>query len=438
MKINKKILKNIILLSLIVGFLTLNISSPYNANADDSLDDTKDDIKSTEKKLEKETQVLNIANSNYVRVSSQVKTTASLLTETANEIVRKEVEIKNLNDRVALYKKMLSAYLQEVYFGNQDQIIKLAVASENFNAVFGNEDQMLNVKEKILRVLDEIDISQNKLEVTTDELADEKEKHEKLLQQKKAEQGEIIGDIQESKATIADLQKKLAELQSDLSKVTGQSYDAKDISEAVKFASNNTRVPEGVLYGFLGAETHFNANTGQCTYDKVESDALKNYNKLVKVNKNYQASIDKLDERKDIFNDIVSNLGYNSKKKVSCTPYCNLKISGKTGWCDNNNDGKRDSYVGQGGAMGVAQFMSDVWKYSYETKIRAKTGHKTPDPWNITDGVMAMALKLDAAGATSDKASTIKNASISYLGTFNTSYYNDIIYWSKNYKTLFP
>ena len=86
--------------------------------------------------------------------------------------------------------------------------------------------------------------------------------------------------------------------------------------------------------------------------------------------------------------------------------------------------------------MGIPQFMSDVW-IGYSSQIAAKTGHKTPDPWNLTDGVMAMALKLKKAGATSSSPSVIKSASISYLGGFSSGYYNGIVYWSKNYKLLF-
>jgi hypothetical protein len=129
----------------------------------------------------------------------------------------------------------------------------------------------------------------------------------------------------------------------------------------------------------------------------------------------WKASRNLLEKRMDIFYDIVDDLGYSKDKKVSCTPR---------------------SYRGQGGAMGVPQFMSDTWK-GYESQIRAKTGHSKPDPWNLTDGVMAMALKLQKAGATSDKSSVIKSASINYLGAFNQGYYDGIVYWSKNYKKLF-
>ncbi len=198
-----------------------------------------------------------------------------------------------------------------------------------------------------------------------------------------------------------------------MSVLTGKSYNAKDIREAVEIASKETGVPKGVLYGFLKMETNLGANTGQCTYDQVKKDALSRY--YNKNKKKYKNSIALLERRHDIFLDIVDELGYSKSKKVSCTP---------------------GSYVGQGGAMGVAQFMSDTWR-GYESQIASKTGHKDPDPWDLTDGVMALALKVSRAGATSDSASAIRKASINYLGAFNANYYNGIVYWSKNYKKLF-
>ena len=411
-KQNKKNLKKISLSISIVVFCVFNFQTLDFARAADEIAETQDKIESIEKKLEKEKQALNAATASYSKVTAQVSTTSKLIVQTETEISRKEAEIKNLNDRIALYKNILSAYLQEVYFSDQDPIIKLAT-NENFDKVFGNVDQMVNTKEKILGILDEIEVAQEKLGEVKEELAEKKEDHEKLLQQKKAEQGEIIEDIQEAKATIGELQKKLAEMQSDLAVLTGKSYNAKDIREAVEFASKNTGVPRGVLYGFLKMETNLGANTGQCTYEQVEKVAVARYKKY---GSKYKASIALLYKRRDIFYALVDDLGYNKSKKVSCSP---------------------SGYIGQGGAMGVAQFMSDVWN-SYSPQVSSKTGHRVPDPWNLTDGVMAMAIKLQKAGATSDSSSAIKRASINYLGTYYPKYYEGIVYWSKNYKTLFP
>lgn len=412
MKTNKI---KIYLMLLIIVFASVDVFSYSNnvAKADDSVDDTQDAIASTEKKLEKEKQELNAANANYAKVAVQVSSTANLLTKTAQEIARKEAEIKNLNDRVVLYKTMLSAYLQELYFGNQDPVIKLAVANENLDVVFGNEDQMLNVKEKILGTLDEISVSQEKLGVVKDELADEKQKHEKLLQQKKIEQGEIVEDIQETKATIAELQKKMVKLQSDLNALMGASYDAKDIKDAVSFASNKTGVPKGVLYGFLTQESGRGKNVGQCTYADVKKVSIAGYKKY---GKRYQSSIDRLYYREKLFNNLLDDLGYKSKK-VSCTiPFSSAGPN-------------------QGGAMGAAQFMSDTW-LAYESRISAQTGHSKPNPWNITDAVMAMAIKIKSAGGTSDSNASIKKSVTNYYGIFSQGYYNTVVYWAKNYKQL--
>lgn len=409
---NKKSLKKISLSLLMVVFCVFNLQAFNFARAEDEIEETQDAIESTEKKLKKAEQTLNTATANYSKVTAQVNTTSSLIKQAETEISRKEAEIKNLNDRIVLYKNILSAYLQEVYSSDQDPIIKLAT-NENFDQVFGNVDQMVNTKEKILGILDEIGTAQEKLGEVKEELAEKKEDHEKLLQQKKAEQGEIVEDIQETKATIGELQKKLAEMQSDLAVLTGKSYNAKDIREAVEFASKNTGVPKGVLYGFLKMETNLGANTGQCTYEQVEKVAVARYKKY---GSKYKASIALLYNRQELFYDLVGDLGYSKSKKVSCSP---------------------SGYIGQGGAMGVAQFMSDVWN-SYSPQVSANTGHKVPDPWNLTDGVMAMAIKLKKAGATSDSPSAIKKASINYLGTYYSNYYEGILYWSRNYKTLFP
>ncbi|MFA7209801.1 MAG: lytic murein transglycosylase [Parcubacteria group bacterium] len=398
----------------LIGLAVFCVFSPYAVNAQDDAEDIQNDMSKIEKKIDKTQQELDASKVIYSKVTAQVGATKNVLAQTAEEIYRKEAEITNLNERMELHHKMLMAYLQEMYVNNQDPVIKLAVANENLNDVFGNEDQSLNLKERIISVLEEIDSSQARLGEVKEELADKQEEHEKLLAQKKAEQGEVASDIQDAEATLAELQKKFAEMQSDLNRLLGSNYNAKDIKDAVRYASDKTDVPEGVLYGFLKKETNLGVNTGQCTYKEVEKVAVARYKTLLKKNKKWQSSIDLLYKRQDIFYDIVDTLGYSKTKKVSCSP---------------------SGYIGQGGAMGVSQFMSDVWR-GYESRITARTGHKNPDPWSLTDGVMAMAIKLREAGATSSSESAIKKASINYLGAFYKDYYEGIVYWSKNYKKL--
>jgi membrane-bound lytic murein transglycosylase B len=144
----------------------------------------------------------------------------------------------------------------------------------------------------------------------------------------------------------------------------GKSYDTGEIKDAIKFASKQTGVRKGFLFGMLSIESGLATNVGNCNYKESRMN----------------------DTRKKYFKEICDELDYDYKKqKVSCPP---------------------SSYSGTGGAMGAAQFMSDTWM-GYKSKITAATGHKPPDPWNLVDGVMAMALKLENDGATESGSTQI-------------------------------
>jgi len=390
------------------------------------IEDAKDKAESLQKKIEKENKAKALLEQNLGQIQSAVfstqkaiSTTKSAITETDTTITRKEQEIKNLGDQIILQQQMLKDLVQQAYYVKSQPILNVVLLNKSFSELFDGSQHINSLEKKILAVVDDINAKKVQIDGDKAELAKKKEAHLEVLatkteqkQELVADQIEVQEDIESKEATIAKLQKQLTELQGDLNTLTGKSYNARDIRGAVEDASGETGVPQGVLYGFLKMETNLGANTGQCTYKEVEKVSIARYKKY---GSKYKASIALLYKRQSLFYDLVSELGYSKDKKVSCSP---------------------SGYIGQGGAMGVPQFMSDVWN-GYASQIAAKTGHATPDPWSLTDGVMAMALKLKKAGATSSTASVIKKASISYLGTYNANYYNGIIYWSKNYKLLF-
>lgn len=405
------------------------VASPLAVFAEEDAGDIEDDISKIEKKLKKETEELNALQQDLNQINSSLTSTQTLiqrvqnlLNQTEQTIEQKDKEIVNLEQQLVLERHVLRGLLQEMYAGGDMHSVGIVVAETDLLSLFQENDNLFSTQEKMQEVIREISEMRTKISEEKTSLEDTKADHAELLaiknKQKQAlvsEQAETKDELEDQQSIINRLKKELNELQGDLSKLTGKSYDAKDIREAVEFASGKTGVPKGVLYGFLKMETNLGANTGQCTYKEVEKGAIAQYKSLLKKNKKWQASIDLLYRRQKLFYALVDDLGYSDSKKVSCNPR---------------------SYIGQGGAMGVPQFMADVWN-GYASQIAANTGHKTPDPWNLTDGVMAMALKLKKAGATSDSTSTIRKASISYLGTFSPGYYNGIVYWSKNYKSLF-
>lgn len=393
--------------------------------AADDVDDIRDDISDVEKKLKRAEERKAALEREVKALSSSLSQTERTIAEAQirikqaeNTIERKAAEIELLEAKIAEERALLAGLIQDLYYEGYATVPEFLFSQDSFTTLINHPDRLMSVKEKIGDLLDSLESRQQ--ETVTEKIALEEAKadHQELLETKTeqkqelvSDRAEVLDDVAEQEKIISRLQKELKELQGDLSVLTGKSYNAKDIREAVEQASSETGVPEGVLYGFLKMETNLGANTGQCTYKEVEKVSVARYKKY---GSKYKNSINLLYKRRDMFYEIVDELGYNKNKKVSCSP----------------------NYIGQGGAMGVAQFMSDVWR-GYEGEIRSKTGHKNPDPWNLTDGVMAMALKLRKAGATSDKESVIRRASINYLGNFNNHYYSGIVYWAKNYKKLF-
>ena len=409
-----------------VSFWRTPVPVVYAADSSSDTSDIQDSISNLQDKLDKENAAKAKLEQNLGQIQGAVSSTQAAINqtqaaiaETEQTISRKEAEIKNLNDKIALHEEMLKNIIQQIYYIKMQPVLGIVLAEENFTDMFSSADHLMTLEDKLVDVSHEISNTKSQVEQDKVALAETKQQHEEILNQKVdqkqgllADKAEVAANVAEKEATIAELQQKLAELESDLNVLTGKSFNASDIKEAVEYASGKTGVPKGVLYGFLKMETNLGVNTGQCTYAEVEKVAIARYKKY---GSKYKASIALLYKRQNLFYDLVKSLGYSKSKKVSCSP---------------------SGYVGQGGAMGIPQFMSDTWQ-GYKSRITAKTGHGTPDPWDLTDGVMAMAIKLREAGATSDSASVIKKASINYLGTFYANYYNGIVYWAKNYKKLF-
>lgn len=195
---------------------------------------------------------------------------------------------------------------------------------------------------------------------------------------------------------------------------TGE-IDPADVERAVDFASSATGVRKDFLMGMLVVESDLGRNTGKCTYREVEADAQASHERGRLSGQAWQT----FQERRETIKDLASKLGYDYESlKVSCNP----------------------PYNGTGGAMGIPQFMPDTW-LDYRDKIVEITGKQNPDPWNVRDGVVAMAVKLaDVPGVTEHNIYAERNAAKMYLSG-NTSgrydwYANQVVYWSRNYHAL--
>jgi peptidoglycan hydrolase CwlO-like protein len=387
-------------------FFQKNTILAQDNQADDklqkSIEDIQNKLQQEQKDKQKIVQELNQIQTSVNKTQYEISKTQSLISETEATISRKEEEVKLLGEKVNLQKILLASLIREIYYFENSPVEVFVLSNEKFSQFLVGADRMMEVQEKITNTMKDIEVSRKKIDEEVNNLKDTREEHQHLLAMKEdqsqsllAEKSQTQGDLQEKEATIAELQAKISELRQNVSGYLGKAYNAKDIEDAAGFASKAAGVRRDFLMGMLVVESDLGRYTGGC-YAK---DSRMSGNRLT------------------LFKGICSDLHYDWKsRKVSCPP---------------------KSYVGTGGAMGVGQFMSDTW-VGYKSSIASKTGHNPPDPWNLTDGVMAMGLKLARGGATSKSGEC--NAAKLYLSGTTSSKYNwycqKVLYWADNYERL--
>jgi peptidoglycan hydrolase CwlO-like protein len=415
------------------GLLVMLASGPvlpsFVARAADDAEEIENDIEKIEKKLkeaEKKKEGLQEdlgAIVSSITVTQQViARTEKNLVDTEQNISSKEAEIRALEGEMELERALLAGLFRELYERRMQSFDTHLLGGNATEALRGDES-LGTIEDKMSGLLDELERFSVRLTEERSSLEETKDDHARLLRMKNEQKKtltiakvETQTDLQEQQATIGELQGKLSRLKSSLSSLLGKSYNAKDIEDAAEFAAKKTGVRKDFLMGMLVVESDLGRYTGGCTYAEVEKGAEQRY-KSGKLTKAAWASFQR---RRDIFKQIAKELDRDYKKqKVSCNPA---------------------SYYGTGGAMGVPQFMPDTWM-GYKTRIANATGHNPPDPWNLTDGVMAMAIKLAVVpGVTKGQRSAEKNAAKIYLsGTTSAKYnwYGDkVLYWADNYERL--
>lgn len=363
--------KKILITFLVVVFATSCFSfGSFNVRAGDDADDIKDDIEDLadeEKDLEKE---IKETEGTFQQKQNQVYSTQGALNKTEEEISRKKEEIKNLEDRIKLNKKILGEYVRQLHIEDQSfPLINFVTSGKSFSDAIKNFDLFVNLKKKIADKLNEVEEIKEEVEGVKEDLAEKKEEHQKILNTQIAEKNKIYSNIQKTKVSLTEVRKELSKLRSSLNRILGKSYDTGEIKDAIKFANKVTGVSKGFIFGVLSMESGGNPLAGNCNYK----------------------TCDMTSSRKDYFKDICDDLDLSSSKCKKMPLSCASK-----------------SYPGSGGAMGAAQFMSDTW-WGWRDRIADATGHDPPDPWNLVDGIMAMALKLESHGAADDGKVSIKN-----------------------------
>lgn len=433
---SKKIIKKKLFLIITLIFLQLSVVFGFSIEslivyADEEkvekIGEKVDDLTKEKKELEegkKENEQKKIQVSNEIgEINNNISVIEGELKKTQSELSRIEDEIGVIEKDIEDRRNSLSAILRNIHQARAEVSLILIESTGGFGDFFTILD---NLEQMEIGLFDEVE----KIKERKEQFEEKKEEQEKVyevqedqkntLEVEKTKKAYVLSQTQQEirtqEATISQLEGKISQLKNQLSALLGESYDAQDIKDAAKYASKKTGVRRDFIMGMLVVESDLGRYTGGCTYKQVEDGAKAAY----KNKKLSKRAYETFNRRKELFKTICKELDYDYKKmKVSCNPA---------------------SYYGTGGAMGVAQFMPDTW-LGYKSLVISHTGHNPPDPWNLTDGVMAMGLKLaKVPGVTSgDEKAECSAAKLYLSGTTSSSYnwYCDkVFYWADNYKKI--
>lgn len=404
-------------------FPTVSTLAADAGDIQESIDKTQKKLEEAKKKEAALQKDLNQITGSLTVTKQVIAQTSNLLSETESTISQKEAEIRALEGEIIVQKQLLRELVRNLYENGNTPLAEIILDQEGVQLSLAEGDTFLTLQDKIGAITDELKAARGNTEGEKVVLEDAKAEHERLLRLKSeqeksltAAKNETQSDLRDQQATIGELQGKLSKLKSSLSDLLGKSYDAQDVEDAASFAAKKTGVRKDFIMGMLVVESDLGRYTGGCTYAEVEKGAEQRY----KSGKLSKASWATFQNRRTLFKGIADSLDKNyAKLKVSCNPA---------------------SYYGTGGAMGVPQFMPDTWM-GYKARIANATGHNPPDPWNLTDGVMAMAIKLSVVpGVTSHQRTGERNAAKLYLSGTTSAKYNwyadKVLYWADNYERL--
>ncbi len=366
--------------------------------SEDKIENLEDKLKDAKKEKDEDIQKKLIISSELHQINGNISIIGEKLSESEKELIRTKIELDQKQKEIEYKKELLANLLRKMNQVDVEAYLITFGSDSGLGDYFAAVDALQQLERRLYDIVGEIKNEKVEFEKKEEEqeiIVEIYDDQQKTLEYEKVKKSVILnqtqGEINQKDAIIGEIQSKIAGLRADISRLLGKGYDTDDIKDAVKFASKATGVRKDFLMGMLVVESDLGRYTGGCNYKESRMNS----------------------HRKSIFKDICKDLGHNYKKqKVSCPP---------------------KGYKGTGGAMGVAQFMSDTWK-GYEKKIERVTGHKPPDPWNLTDGVTAMALKLANDGATSKKGEC--KAAKRYLGGSHQWYCDKVQYWADHYEKL--
>jgi membrane-bound lytic murein transglycosylase B len=313
--------------------------------------------------------------STQAKIKSQIATIAKLsveinhkikvISELGNELDREHASMKQLLkksdelDRKGAAYVLFSANSISSFYQNLDDFFSIkgslyASVNKVKKVKSATEDQKSQLQDKQSLALD----AKSNLEFQKKQIVSSEAEVHKMLDTSKSEE-KIVQD------TIAEQQKKVAQIQSKLFQFAGggKAIPFKDAYTYAQAAASATGVRTAFILAILTQESNLGKNVGTC--NRTGDPALKSWKNIMNPTRDQSA-----------FLRITAVLGLNpDTTPVSCP------IGG--GW---------------GGAMGPAQFIPATWE-AIASRVANALGSTSANPWNPRDAIMAAGLYLKDRGA---------------------------------------
>lgn len=318
------------------------------------------------------------------------------ITEGEKKITENRVALKNL--------------IKLLYISEQDSFLEILMANDNISDFFNEIDVIDSVKDEIFEVIINLKKEKEDLNSRNKEIEERQEEMGSLIQVK-SYQNESLGELKnqknellevtmgeekqfqqllgENKNILPSLQAQLHELQS-----LGKKIEFDDAFSAAKHIGSIIGVRPAYLLGILKVESDLGKNTGSGNWNNDMYNCYLRISKIAKTADRKTYYVKRAETEKNAFFSIVDRLGIDPDS---------VKVS-------------REPTYGCGGAMGPAQFIPSTW-LAYEPRIAAITGNNPPNPWDLTDAMAAMAVKVsDISGVIGGNYEAEYEAAGRYLG----------------------
>ena len=367
---------------------------------EESIKVNEDKVEVREEKADGLEKDINILNKDISKTTSRIKQTDLLIEKIGIEIEDKSASIDRLDSRIDFSRETIAAQLRFINRSNHISLFERLLTEDNLSRVFDSLHGLEIVQDKLHDNLETVRATKQAQEEERGELEgkqDEEDDYRRLqanqkqtLQSKKNVKNKVLKDTNTEKIAyqslvdgtreeIVNIRERIRLIQSG-----GKELSFEEAMDLAQLAESKTGVRAALLMSVLYQESKFNANVGSCHYKTAIRSHTESWRK----------------RQREAFEQITKSVGKSADSTLVSCPIKNSK----------------GNYIGSGGAMGPAQFLPTTW-LAYSDEVRDILGH-APDPWNVRDSIMAMAVFLKANGALKDE----RRAAGAYFGKCKFGY----------------